>query len=166
MSVAEHVQKWRSSLRALSRRGNLKGPLSNVSALVGTSIVNRPPLELNPYAYVANNPLRWVDPTGESAAGAVCGALGLPPSICEGATAGAGSAAAATAAGAAATFYSPEACPQEHEERCAKEWEEAYATCANEMKRGGARGVTGGYTNEYDCARGLVSQRCGGNRID
>jgi hypothetical protein len=34
------------------------------------------------------------------------------------------------------------------------------------MKRGGARGVTGGYTNEYQCAKGLVSQRCGGNRVD
>jgi len=25
-----------------------------------------PPLELNPFVYVANNPLRWIDPTGES----------------------------------------------------------------------------------------------------
>lgn len=25
-----------------------------------------PPLELNPYAALANNPLRWTDPTGES----------------------------------------------------------------------------------------------------
>ncbi|MHB8624416.1 MAG: RHS repeat-associated core domain-containing protein [Sulfuricaulis sp.] len=42
MSVAEHVQLWRATLGTL----------------------NQIPLELNPYAYVANNPLRWTDPSG------------------------------------------------------------------------------------------------------
>jgi RHS repeat-associated protein len=46
-SVAEHVRRWRA---------NMGKP-------------NQPPLELNPYAYVANNPLRWIDPTGFGAAG-------------------------------------------------------------------------------------------------
>jgi RHS repeat-associated protein len=42
MSVAEHAQRYR----------------------VNMDVPGQPPLELNPYAYVANNPLRWVDPTG------------------------------------------------------------------------------------------------------
>jgi hypothetical protein len=27
-------------------------------------------------------------------------------------------------------------------------------------------GVTGGYTDTKECARGLVSERCGGNRLE
>jgi RHS repeat-associated protein len=42
MSVAAHVRRWRANLGTL----------------------NQPPLELNPYVYVANNPLRWIDPNG------------------------------------------------------------------------------------------------------
>ncbi|MHB1140645.1 MAG: RHS repeat-associated core domain-containing protein [Sulfuricaulis sp.] len=42
MSVAEHVQRWQAN----------------------QSRPNRPPLEINPYAYVANNPLRWIDRSG------------------------------------------------------------------------------------------------------
>ncbi len=41
MSVAEHVERWRAGL-----------------------VPGRPPLEINPYAHVLNNPLRWIDATG------------------------------------------------------------------------------------------------------
>jgi RHS repeat-associated protein len=44
MSVGAHVQKWMASL--------------------GKGSIDSPPLELNSYAYVVNNPLRWIDPTG------------------------------------------------------------------------------------------------------
>ena len=50
---------------------------------------------------------------------------------------------------------------------CDAEWEEAYATCEEELSKPNPnRGITGGYTNLHDCARGLVSQRCGGNRVN
>ncbi len=41
MSVAEHVERWRAGL-----------------------VPGQPPLEINPYAHVLNNPLRWIDSTG------------------------------------------------------------------------------------------------------
>ena len=41
MSVAEHVERWRTGL-----------------------VPGQPPLEINPYAHVLNNPLRWIDATG------------------------------------------------------------------------------------------------------
>lgn len=49
-------------------------------------------------------------------------------------------------------------------ESCREEWRRAFETCANEILAGNRnpRGITGGYRNEYDCARGLVSRRCGG----
>ncbi len=42
MSVAEHVQRWRARM----------------------GVPGQPPLEINPYVRVLNNPLRWIDRTG------------------------------------------------------------------------------------------------------
>lgn len=44
MSVATHVERWRTG-----------------------AVPGRPPLEINPYAHVLNNPLRWIDRTGMEA---------------------------------------------------------------------------------------------------
>jgi hypothetical protein len=47
---------------------------------------------------------------------------------------------------------------------CRQEWQDARETCAKELsKLNPARGVTGGYRTIEECARGLVSERCGGN---
>ncbi|RDS82218.1 RHS repeat protein [Dyella monticola] len=49
---------------------------------------------------------------------------------------------------------------------CEKEWEDAFRMCENyNSQPNPPRGITGGYTNLYQCAKGLVSQRCGGNRV-
>jgi len=55
------------------------------------------------------------------------------------------------------------------EEDCLREWEDAYEQCAEELAKpagGRNRGVTGGYSDLEKCARGLVSERCGGNPVD
>ncbi|MBI3440973.1 MAG: RHS domain-containing protein, partial [Proteobacteria bacterium] len=49
MSVAKHVDRWKTTLGR----------------------PNQPPLEINPYAAFANNPLKWTDPTGEAVEAAV-----------------------------------------------------------------------------------------------
>lgn len=59
---------------------------------------------------------------------------------------------------------------------CEKEWTAARVHCrvliydqmqqrAGRRKRRSTAGVTGGYTDVEECARGLVSQACGGNRV-
>lgn len=48
MGANEHVQRYQD---------NLRRPAASAW---------HPPLEINPYAVVANNPLRWVDPTGHA----------------------------------------------------------------------------------------------------
>ena len=49
---------------------------------------------------------------------------------------------------------------------CEAEWEEALVICVRELaKRNPSRGITGGYKDPYRCAKGLVSERCGGNAV-
>lgn len=50
---------------------------------------------------------------------------------------------------------------------CKEEWEAARSDCAGWLSMPNPpRGLSGGYTNIEDCARGLVSERCGGNRYE
>jgi hypothetical protein len=49
---------------------------------------------------------------------------------------------------------------------CDDEWDYARRKCEELLsQRDPPRGVTGGYRNVEDCARGLVSERCGGNPV-
>ena len=56
------------------------------------------------------------------------------------------------------------------DEECREEWEAARAQCDREINTPGmhdqSRGRRGGYSSVDDCARGLVSERCGGNYYD
>jgi hypothetical protein len=50
---------------------------------------------------------------------------------------------------------------------CAQEWKNAKDKCAELLETNNPPyGVTGGYINTKDCARGLVRVGCGGNRVD
>ncbi|MBN2193846.1 MAG: hypothetical protein JW751_13610, partial [Polyangiaceae bacterium] len=58
--------------------------------------------------------------------------------------------------------------PQSDDEGCDKEWRDAYEKCADwitQKPSDNTRGLTGGYRNIEDCARGHVSARCGGNPV-
>jgi RHS repeat-associated protein len=49
---------------------------------------------------------------------------------------------------------------------CDKEWADARDMCRDELSKPNPnRGITGGYTDIENCARGLVSERCGGNPV-
>ncbi len=53
--------------------------------------------------------------------------------------------------------------------QCDKEWEEARKQCRGQLKIPGPKsrwGITGGYTDVEECARGLVSEPCKGNDVD
>jgi RHS repeat-associated protein len=53
------------------------------------------------------------------------------------------------------------------EAECAKEWEEAIRICSELLsRRDPPRGLTGGHTTVLGCAKGFVSEACGGNPID
>jgi hypothetical protein len=54
MGVDEHVQRYQD---------NLRRPAASAW---------HPPLEINPYAAVANNPLRWIDPDGRALVCPMC----------------------------------------------------------------------------------------------
>jgi len=55
----------------------------------------------------------------------------------------------------------------EMSEECEEEWRQAEKRCRALLKgRNPPRGVTGGYLNVEDCAKGLVSWDCGGNPLD
>jgi len=130
---------------------------------------------INTFAYAASQPLLLIDPTGESYATAVGGWIAADGAVPEPSDAAwpkwAGYALAF--GGALALDYCLD---RSDEDACEKEWREARERCrqliyeqmqqaAGRRKKRKVTGVTGGYTDVEQCARGLVSERCGGNRV-
>jgi hypothetical protein len=78
-----------------------------------------------------------------------------------------GIAAICGAIGAAAIDVGSTIYYDEKKKRCDKEWDDAFKMCKEELsKPHPSPGITGGYNNIMDCARGLVSEGCGGNPVD
>lgn len=75
-----HRWVWGEQDRYL--QADRKGVADHVMAWRASGMYGHSPLELNSYAYVYNNPLRWTDPTGESAGVVVIGVV----TVCVGGT--------------------------------------------------------------------------------
>ncbi|MDJ0863508.1 MAG: RHS repeat-associated core domain-containing protein [Gammaproteobacteria bacterium] len=150
---------------------------------------------LNTYLYAEANPVRFVDPYGEEAvlpfpggaagAGAAGKGLGLAGAVTSGAAV-AGAGLAGYGIGSLIYPYIAEplgdvidaVCRDDPTAKeCEDEWRKARQRCreliyeeleqrAGRRKKRSVRGVTGGYSDVEECARGLVSEACGGNRVE
>ncbi len=124
--------------------------------------------DTNLYGYVLGDPVDFVDPRGKNA-----GAILVGGAIVVGIAVAVGGAAVmhdAVTTWANEWWWSKEAEKTEAkplQENCVQEWQQARERCAEELSNScPAKGLTGGYTDIENCARGLVSERCGGNLID
>jgi uncharacterized protein RhaS with RHS repeats len=131
--------------------------------------------DFNWYRYVGNGPVNAIDPSGHwlifipllevvidvaiASAARTAATAAARAAAARAIAKGLSKAAAKTAAKAAAEAASNEV------ETCEEEWSRAYEICEQEIN-GCNTGLTGGYTNPYDYAKGLVSQRCGGKKIE
>jgi len=132
----------------------------------------------NTYGYAFQSPLSHIDPDGRIVwfvIPGICAAGGCEALIAAtGFAVYMGTDSGKKAAGAAASAIG-EMCKND-DDGCDEEWRRARRLCRNyiyeQMEQAAGRrkkrsvtGVTGGYTNVEDCARGLVSVRCGGNNL-
>ncbi len=51
-------------------------------------------------------------------------------------------------------------------DECDAEWDEAFEDCAENQGKDQHRNRTPAHMSLHQCAKGLVSQRCGGNRVE
>jgi len=57
--------------------------------------------------------------------------------------------------------------PEPDDTGCDEEWKSAREFCKNELAKDFPNlGITGGHTTIDGCAKGFVSERCGGNKVD
>ncbi|UCV29105.1 RHS repeat-associated core domain-containing protein [Ferribacterium limneticum] len=134
---------------------------------------------LNLFGYANQNPLRFTDPNGLSPdpLGSSSGSTGFPraPKPFDVFIPGTSANNAFVRSVNQIAKTVKDICSSE-EMDCDREWREARQTCraliyeqlqqqAGRRKKRSVVGVTGGYTDVEECARGLVSERCGGNLV-
>jgi len=137
---------------------------------------NRDPIEeeggLNLYEFVENNPVGFLDPDGGRPFPTFPIPLPEPPPVRLPPGLGPvlgpiGVAVTCGAIGAAAIDVGSKLYYDEKKKRCDKEWDDAFKDCEKYLAQPNPpRGLTGGYKNLMDCARGHVSEECGGNPVD
>jgi RHS repeat-associated protein len=132
--------------------------------------VNRDPIEeeggLNLYEFAEHNPVSFLDPDGGKP---ILFPILLPkPPVMPPPVLVPIAVAAAVGAAAAVAI---DVCTKQHydqkKKECDEEWDSAFKQCKEWLSQPNPPlGVTGGYKNVMDCARGLVSEDCGGNKKD
>lgn len=127
------------------------------------------------YGYALQSPSVHIDPRGEDVADLLNSTFGRKV-LGSAATASLGDgpfpigdAVGLCIVGAAAVYCAADGyyCAANPDSDCDQEWDDAYDICERELSRPKpARGVTGGYKTLFECAKGLVSERCGGNKVE
>jgi RHS repeat-associated protein len=134
----------------------------------------------NTFAYANASPIRYSDPKGLVAgvddAIVIGGTVAVGACIATNCTKPIGDAMQSIANTLSNGINTIKEWCSDDEADCDKEWREARRQCrqlifeqleqrAGRRKKRSVTGVTGGYTDVEECARGLVSERCGGNKV-
>lgn len=132
---------------------------------------------INTYGYAFGSPLMYFDPDGLTALAVPLASPSLWPKVCKNpfsCAAGAGLAGGYTAGSILYPYVEPairagiDYCLSGKEEDCEQEWTNAYKICRELISKGSRnwRQVGRLPPSLESCARGYVSEKCGGNKVE